>query len=100
MPRVIVKCGYMKLNSKSRAGFVEYIAKQEGAIKILENISSKLASKKQKQLIAQLKDKFPSVVNTEEYRDYFESKTISSASELITYILNACLFTLMEYIFR
>ena len=84
MPRVIVKCGYMKPNSKNRAGFVEYIAKREGAIKILENISNKPATKKQMQLITQLKDKFPGITNTEEYRDYLESKTISSASELIT----------------
>ena len=86
MPTVIVKCGYMKPNSKNRAGFVEYIAKREGAIKILENISNKPATKKQKQLIAKLSEKFPSITNTEQHKDYLKSKTISSASELITYV--------------
>ena len=94
MPRVIVKCGYMKPNSENRAGFVEYIAKREGAIKILESISIKPATKKQKQLIAQLKNKFPDISKTEEYRDYLNNKTISSASEVITYVEEKCITSL------
>lgn len=86
MPKIIVKCGYMKQGSKDRSGFVEYIAKRDGVIKLLETSKDKPATQKQKELIQNLVKEFPASKKTELYQIYEENQTLGSASELITHL--------------
>lgn len=86
MPKIIVKCGYMKQGSKDRSGFVEYIAKRDGVIKLLETSKDKPATQKQKELIQKLVKDFPASKKSELYQIYEENQTMGSASELITHL--------------
>ncbi len=87
MPRIIVKCGYLKSNSKSdRGGFINYIATREGVVKITNSISNKKATRKQMNHIKDLINLYPDVKKYIEYDDFMKEQTIGNASELITRI--------------
>lgn len=87
MPRIIVKCGYLKSNSKfDRGGFINYIATREGVVKITNSISNKKATRKQMNHIKDLINLYPDVKKYIEYDDFMKEQTIGNASELITRI--------------
>lgn len=87
MPRIILKCGYLKSNSKSdRGGFINYIATREGVVKITNSISNKKATRKQMNHIKDLIKLYPDVKKYLEYDDFMKEQTIGNASELITRI--------------
>lgn len=86
MPKIIMKCGYMKQGSKDRSGFVEYIAKRDGVIKLLDSSKDKPATTKQKELIQKLVKVFPASKKSELYQIYEENQTLGSASGLITHL--------------
>ena len=87
MPRLILKCPYLKGGSENTSAhlgnLVNYIATRDGVEKIRvedKNLSSTI---KQKELIAQIIKEFPSTKNLFEYEDYISNSTIENASEFI-----------------
>lgn len=102
MPKIIVKCRYIKSAPTHRSNLVEYMATREGADK---NISAdRPATKKQEELIARLLHSAPDAKNMFEFEDYTTNPSAKSASEFITQALeqNADRFTdrkiFLEYI--
>lgn len=87
MPRLILKCPYLKGGSKKSSAHLEnlvkYIAFRDGVEKI--NIENKNLSstEKQEELISQIIKEFPSTKNLFEYEDYIKNPTIENASEFI-----------------
>ncbi|WP_312812910.1 MobP3 family relaxase [Sedimentibacter sp.] len=87
MPRLILKCPYLKGGSESTSAhlgnLVNYIATRDGVEKTNienKNISSTI---KQEELIAQIIKEFPSTKNLFEYEDYIKNSNIENASEFI-----------------
>lgn len=88
MPRLILKCPYLKGGSDKTSAHLEnlvnYIATRDGVEKIkVENINLS-STKKQEELIAQIVKEFPATKNLFEYEDYIENPTIENASEFIS----------------
>ena len=89
MSQLIVKWRYMSLDSKANAkNLIKYIAKRDGVEFTDECWRGKKVSKYQEELIKQLISDFPSAINSEEYKVYFEKGTRGSASDLITQTLD------------
>ena len=91
MPRLILKCPYLKGGSKSTSAHLEnlvnYIATRDGVEKInIENINIS-SSTKQEELIAQIIKEFPNTKNLFEYEDYIKNSTIENASEFISIVI-------------
>ena len=87
MPRLILKCPYLKGGSENTTAhlknLVNYIGTRDGVERIRvedKNLSSTI---KQKELIAQIIKEFPSTKNLFEYEDYIGNPTIENASEFI-----------------
>jgi len=87
MPRLILKCPYLKGGSENTSAHLEnlvnYIATRDGVEKIRienENLPSTI---KQSDLIAQIIKEFPNTKNLFEYEDYIKESTIENASEFI-----------------
>lgn len=87
MPRLILKCPYLKGGSKKTLAHLEnlvnYIATRDRVEKIRiadKNLSSTI---KQEELIAQIIKEFPSTKNLFEYEDYIKNPNIENASEFI-----------------
>lgn len=87
MPRLILKCPYLKGGSENTSAhlgnLVNYIATRDGVEKIQvedKNLSSTI---KQEKLIAQIIKEFPNAKNLFEYEDYIGNPTIENASEFI-----------------
>ena len=88
MPRLILKCPYLKGGSENTSvhlgNLVNYIATRDGVERIRvedKNLSSTI---KQEELIAQIIKEFPSTKNLFEYEDYIQNSTIENASEFIS----------------
>lgn len=89
MSQLIVKWRYMSPNSKANAkNLIKYIAKRDGVEFTDECWRGKKVTKYQEELIKQLINDFPSAINSEEYKVYFEKHTRGSASDLITQTLD------------
>ncbi len=89
MSQLIVKWRYMSPNSKANAkNLIKYIAKRDGVEFTDECWRGKKVTKYQDELIKQLINDFPSAINSEEYKVYFEKHTRGSASDLITQTLD------------
>ncbi|NCB42239.1 MAG: hypothetical protein EOM59_06425 [Clostridia bacterium] len=85
MPKLILKSPYIKSGDKQNAdGYVRYIATREGVEKISESRRNLPATKKQRELIAQMTNAIPDLLDLFEYEDYIASPTREHASELIT----------------
>ncbi|MDD4714891.1 MAG: MobP3 family relaxase, partial [Candidatus Absconditabacteria bacterium] len=91
MPRLILKCPYLKGGSERASAHLEnlvnYIATRDGVEKIRvedKNLSSTI---KQEELIAQIIKEFPNTKNLFEYEDYIQNSTIENASEFISVAL-------------
>lgn len=85
MPRIIVKCRYIKNAPAHRSNLVEYMATREG-VEMLAG-ENRPATKKQEELIAQLLCTAPDAKDIFEYEDYTANPTVKSASEFITQAL-------------
>lgn len=89
MSQLIVKWRYMSPDSKSNAkNLIKYIAKRDGVEFTDECWKGKKVTKYQEELIKQLINDFPSAINSEEYKVYFEKQTRGAASDLITQTLD------------
>lgn len=88
MPRLILKCPYLKGGSKRTSthlgNLVNYIATRDGVEKIQVGNKNTISSEKQNQLINQIVKEFPSTKNLFEYEDYIKNPTIENASEFIS----------------
>lgn len=89
MSQLIVKWRYMSPDSKANAkNLIKYIAKRDGVEFTDECWREKKITKYQEELIKQLINDFPSAINSEKYKVYFEKQTRGSASDLITQTLD------------
>ncbi len=89
MSQLIVKWRYMSPDSKTNAkNLIKYIAKRDGVEFTDECWRGKKVTKYQEELIKQLINDFPSAINSEEYKVYFEKQTRGAASDLITQTLD------------
>jgi len=89
VPRLIFKCPYLKGGSHTtvqRENYLRYIATREGVELLLEHPDWP-ATQKQKELIQQLNQDFPSAQTLFEYEDYRKSPTRKNAAELIDRVL-------------
>lgn len=85
MPRLVTKFKYLKPNAKlSAGGYAKYIATREGAERIDESQQHLPATKKQQALIKRLLKDFPDSKTSLEYADFLQTKTVGSASEFIS----------------
>ena len=88
MARLITKFKYLKPDERNHfGGYAEYIATREGVEKIDESKRNAPATNKQKQLIKKILSDFPDSRSSLEYEDYLKDKTIVTASEFITRML-------------
>ena len=88
MPRLILKCPYLKGGSKERSAHLEnlvnYIATRDGVEKINIENRNLSSTTKQEELILQLVKEFPNTKNLFEYEDYIKNPTLENASEFIS----------------
>lgn len=87
MPRLILKCPYLKGGKKtagSRKKYVRYIAGRDGAECIDPGRSQWPATKKQREMVEQLLRDFPEGREMFEHQDYLASPTRANASEFIS----------------
>lgn len=88
MARLITKFKYLKPDERNHfGGYAEYIATREGVEKIDESKRNAPATTKQKQLIKKILSDFPDSKSSLEYEDYLKEKTVGTASEFITRML-------------
>ena len=73
----------MKPNATKRSGFIQYIAKRDGAVFIKKDNKLKPATINQRKLIKNLLSKYPDIKTFPEYNTFQHISTIESASELI-----------------
>ncbi len=88
MPRIIFKCRYIKNAAEHLQNLVTYIATREGVEKIPLASRKLPATKKQKELMADILSQFPDMVDLFEYEDYLKQPTVENASEFITAALD------------
>lgn len=94
MARLITKFKYLKPDEQNHfGGYAEYIATREGVEKIDKSKETLLqqrnapATNTQKQLIKRILLDFPDSKSSLEYEDYLKEKTVGTASEFITRML-------------
>ena len=83
MAKLITKFKFIKPGSKA-GSYLKYIATREGVDKIDDSKKNLPASKKQKDLIAQILRDFPDAKEMHEFDDYLRTVTVGDASEFIT----------------
>lgn len=86
MPRIIVKCKYIK-GAKHRDFYTKYMATREGAEKVNNSFGKADATAKQKEMIKQMLKDFPESKQLFEYEDYIQNPNRENASELISTIM-------------
>ena len=88
MPRLILKCPYLKGGSDKTSAHLEnlvnYIATRDGVEKINIENRNFSSTTKQGELILQLVKEFPNTKNLFEYEDYIENPSLENASEFIS----------------
>lgn len=91
MPRLILKCPYLKGGtakaSAHLSNLVNYISTRSGVEKLIEKNRKLPFTVKQANLIEQIIKEFPGTKNLFEYEDYIRNKTIENASEFISIAL-------------
>lgn len=91
MPRIVLKCPYLKGGTKKSAAhlsnLVTYMGTRSGVEKLPKERSSLPSTLKQGDLIQKIINEFPEAKKLFEYEDYIESKTVENASEFITMAL-------------
>lgn len=83
MPRVILKCRYIKHEKEHLSHLVRYIATREGAEPARDTHKHLPATIRQKQLIHEIRQTIPGIAETYEYQDYMQNPCMGNASELI-----------------
>lgn len=87
MPRLILKCPYLKGGSERIAAHLEnlvnYIATRDGVEKVKVENKNLTSTLRQEELIAHIIKEFPNTKNLFEYEDYIKDPTIENASEFI-----------------
>lgn len=87
MPRIILKCPYLKGGTEKAAAHLSnlanYIATRSGVEKLTEKNRNLPSTAKQANLIEQIIKEFPGTKNLFEYEDYIKNKTVENASEFI-----------------
>lgn len=84
MPKIIVKCKYIK-GVKHRGNMIKYMATRDGVEKIYKKNQHLPSTLKQKEMIAQLIEDYPDSMF--EFSDYIKNSTRENASECINSIL-------------
>lgn len=84
MPRIIFKCRYLKNASVHLSNMVEYVATREGVEITPDSRGLLPATKKQRQIITDILQKFPDTADLFEYEDYLKEQTRENASEFIS----------------
>lgn len=91
MPRLILKCPYLKGGTAKAyahlSNLVNYISTRSGVEKLAEKNRKLPSTEKQANLIEQIIKEFPRTKNLFEYEDYIKNKTIENASEFISIAL-------------
>jgi len=92
MPRIVLKCPYLKGNTKKavshRSNLVTYMATRSGVEKLPKTKTKAPSTLKQEDLIQQIITEFPESKQLFEYEDYMEDKSVDNASEFITMALD------------
>ena len=83
MPRIILKCRYLKHEKAHLAHLVLYIATREGVEMARDTHDHLPATARQKQLIDELLRALPDTQESYEYRDYQANPTMGNASAFI-----------------
>lgn len=86
MPRIIVKCKYLK-SGKHRSFYMKYMATRDGAELINLSYGKAEATAKQKKMIQSIFKDFPGVKDLFEYEDYLAEPNRENASNLISTVL-------------
>ena len=86
MAKVIVKCSYLSNKKENREGYLTYIAKREGVVKLDGASYIKEATSKQMEIIDKYLNENPNFKALESYEDYLQNKTMASANELLSEI--------------
>ena len=88
MPRIILKCPYLKGGSEETSAHLEnlvnYIATRDGVEKIRVENKDLSSTIKQEELVSLMIKEFPNTKNLFEYEDYINNPTIENASEFIS----------------
>ena len=91
MPRIILKCPYLKgggeRTSAHLSNLVTYMATRNGVEKSSKTKANLPCTLKQEDLIQQIIKEFPEAMKLFEYEDYIENKTVENASEFISIAL-------------
>lgn len=91
MPRIILKCPYLKgggeKTSAHLSNLVTYMATRNGVEKLSKTKANLPCTSKQEDLIQQIIKEFPEAKKLFEYEDYNENKTVENASEFISIAL-------------
>lgn len=87
MPRIIVKCKYIK-GAKHRSFYTNYIATRENVEKINNSFGKVDATTKQKEMIQQMLKDYPDTIKMFEYEDYRKNPNRENASELISAVID------------
>ncbi len=87
VPRIIVKTGYIN-KSSHKEFYVKYIATRDGVDTYTSTYGDSPATKKQKELIKEIKKDFSDVQDMFEYQDYISNPTRKNASELISTVMD------------
>lgn len=87
VPRIIVKTGYIN-RSSHKEFYVKYIATRDGVETYTSTYGDSPATKKQKELIKEIKKDFSDVNDMYEYQDYILNPTRKNASELISTVMD------------
>lgn len=84
MPRIILKCCYIKHEKAHLAHLVRYIATREGTEKARNTHEHLPPTARQKQLAAELVQMFQEIRETYEYQDYQANPTMGNVSAFIS----------------
>lgn len=88
MPRIILKCPFIRGGSNKATShlrhYVNYVATRSGVERVQMNKRDLPATKKQKELVAQIIKDFPLSKGMFEYEDYLSKQTRGNASEFIS----------------
>ena len=84
MPKIILKCRYLKHEKAHLAHLVRYIATREGVEMARDTHDHLPATARQKQLIDELLRSLPETQESYEYRDYQANPTMGNALAFIS----------------
>lgn len=88
MPRIILKCRYIKNAVVHLENLVEYVATREGVEMVSQYKRNMLITEKQEKLMADILAQLPDTADLFEYEDYLNQPTAANASEFITAALD------------